>query len=401
MKTKLFLGAMLALVCGVALATATPHAGAFTYVMSSISDSSTLGFTLAALGTIGVFDTTTLLDVLRVQKSNTPFWLTKCFPFQINFETEKIAFDRVNEDYRRLAPFVSPNVQGKVMTREGSDMLAFKPAYVKPKHVVTPDDVIVRQPGEALGTGSLTREQRREAVVADILRRQKEMHLMTREWLAARAIIDGKVTIEGENYPKVTVDFRRDASLTVVLTGGAKWDAPTTAAPLADIKSARVAANTLSGAVIRDIVFGANAWALFSGIEAVQKLLDKQTRGSESDFTKMTDGFEDSVEYLGTLQGTGGAGLIRMWLYSGKYRDEAGTLQDILDTDTVVGVDFATVQGHRCFGAIADGRAGFQALDMFPKNWEDEDPWVEYLMTQSAPLMVPKQPNASFSIKVK
>lgn len=351
--------------------------------------------------TIGILDTVTLLEVQRVQKTPTSFWLEKCFPLQINFETEAIAFDRVNEDYRRLAPFVAPNVQGKVMAREGSDMLSFKPAYVKPKHIVDANEVIVRQPGEALMTGSMTQEQRRQAVIANLLARHKNMHLMTREWMAANAIINGKVTIEGENYPKVTVDFRRDASLTVVLTGGAKWDAPTTATPLADIKSARSAANTLSGAVIRDVIFGANAWALFSGFDEVQTLLSNQSRGSESDFTKMTDGFEDSVEFLGSIKGTNGAGLIRLWLYSGKYRDESDALQDILNTDTVVGVDFAAVQGHRCFGAIRDGKAGFKAMDMFPKMWEDEDPWAEYLMTQSAPLMVPKTPNATFSIKVK
>lgn len=363
-----------------------------------ISKEAMLGVGL--LGTIEVFDTTTLLSVLRTQKSPMSFWLTKAFPQQINFETEKIAFDRVNEDYRRLAPFVAPNVQGKVMSREGSDMVAFKPAYVKPKHIVDPNDVIVRQPGEALGTGSLTLAQRREAIIADILRRHKEMHAMTREWLAARAVIDGTVDIEGENYPKVTVDFRRDASLSATLLTTARWS-ESTSTPLTDIKTKRQAANTLCGAVIRDLVFGAGAWASFSAHASVTPLLDKNYRGSESDFTKMTDGFEDSVEYLGTLQGTGGAGLIRMWLYSGKYKDESDTLQDILNTDTVVGVDWGMVQGHRCFGAIRDGAAGFQALDMFPKNWEDQDPWVEYLMTQSAPLMVPKQPNASFKIKVQ
>lgn len=349
--------------------------------------------------TIGVFDTTTLLDVLRVQKAPKPFWLEKGFTKQINFDTEKIAFDRVSEDYRRLAPFVAPNVQGKVLTREGSDMVAFKPAYVKPKHVVDADDVLVRMPGEALGSGSLSQEQRRNAVVADILRRHKEMHVMTREWLAAKALIDGKVTIEGENYPKTTVDFRRDASLTIVLSGAAKWDVGT-ATPLTDIYNARKTANSLCGAVIRDVIFGADAWAYFTGFSAVSSLLDKQTRGSETEYTKMTDGFEDSVEYLGTLVGANGSGLVRLWMYTGKYRDESGTLVDILDSKTVVGVDWGMVDGHRCFGAIRDGRAGFKAVDMFPKNWEEEDPWQEYVMTQSAPLMVPKQPNATFSIKV-
>lgn len=387
-KLQHIVSAMLMFAVGVAYAAGVPMPFEIEHVLA-----------FGALGTMGVLDTSTLLEVQRVQKTPTSFWLEKCFPKQINFTTEYIAFDRVNEDFRRLAPFVAPNVQGKVMAQEGSDMLNFKPAYVKPKHIVEPDAVLVRKPGEALGSGSLTPAQRRDATVADLLARHKTMHAMTREWMAAKAIIDGKVTIEGENYPKVTVDFRRDASLTILLAGAAKWDQGT-ATPLNDIKAARIAANAKSGAVIRDIVFGANAWKLFSDNTDVQALLSTQTRGSDSDFTKMVDGFEDSVEYLGQLSGINGSGLIRMWLYSGKYRDEAGVLQDIMDTNTVVGVDFAAVQGHRCFGAIRDGKAGFQPLDMFPKMWEDEDPWAEYLMTQSAPLMVPAQPNATFSMKV-
>lgn len=353
---------------------------------------------IGLMGTLGVLDTATLLEVQRVQKTPLSFWLENGFKRQINFTDEYIAFDRVNEDYRRMAPFVAPNVKGKVLAREGSDMVAFKPAYVKPKHIIDINDPIVRQPGEALG-GDMTPQQRRDAIIAALLERHKNMHATTREILAARAIIDGKVDIEGENYPKVTVDFRRDSSLTITLTGAAKWDT-TTATPLLDIGNARKTSNGLCGAVIRDIIFGAEAWALFSDFADVKELLSEQSRGSESNFTKVVDGFDDQVEFLGEIKGVQGAGLLRLWMYSGKYRDENNVLTDILHTKEVVGVDWATLSGHRCFGAIRDGRAGFRALDMFPKIWEEEDPWAEYLMTQSAPLMVPGTPNASFKIRV-
>lgn len=346
-----------------------------------------------------LFDSVTLLEVQRVQRVPTSFWLEKCFPRQINFTTEKIAFDRVNEDYRRMAPFVAPNVQGKVMKLEGSDMVEFKPAYVKPKHIIDLDMPLERQPGEAIMPANVTPEQRRQAIIADILRRHKAMHMMRREWMAAKAIIDGKVTIVGDSYPAVTVDFRRDASLTGVLAGAAKWDQGT-ADPLANIRTYRGYCNSLSGAVVRDLVFGANAWQLFTGFAAVKDLLNNQARGSDSNFSKLSDAFEDSVEYMGLMVGSNGQGLVRMWLYNGKYRDENDTLQNLLDTNTVVGVDFSAVNGARCFGAIRDGSAGFQALDMYPKMWEDQDPWAEYIMTQSAPLMVPGQPNATFSLKV-
>lgn len=344
------------------------------------------------------YDLVTLIDVLKVQKRPMTFWLEKAFPNQINSTDDKIAFDRVNEDYRRLAPFVAPNVKGKVMAEEGYDTISFKPAYVKPKHVIDPDDVIVRRPGEAIG-GSLTPQQRRDAKVAEILDRHKSMHVMTQEWMAARAIIDASVTIVGDGYPAVTVDFRRDPSLSIALAGGARWSQGT-ATPLADIYNARAKCNELCGAVVRDVIFGKAALDYFTGFQAVKDLLKTDVRNSQTELSALADGFGDSIEYIGELRGQAGQGAVRIWLYTGQFKDEAGVLQLMLDTNTVVGADFNMVQGFRCFGAIKDGKAGFQALEMFPKVWEEEDPWQELLMTQSAPIMVPKQPNATFKIRV-
>ncbi|KAB7719866.1 major capsid protein, partial [Proteus mirabilis] len=126
-------------------------------------------------------------------------------------------------DDRKLAPFVVPNVAGRPQRMEGFEADTFTPAYSKQKDIVDYTMHIERQAGEALG-GSLTIEQRRQAVIAELLRRQKVKINNTWNWLGARAIIDGKVTIEGEDYPSQLVDFRRHPDLTIVLTGAAKWD---------------------------------------------------------------------------------------------------------------------------------------------------------------------------------
>lgn len=344
-----------------------------------------------------LYDTTTLLEVLRVQKGISPFWLG-FFPSQINFETEDIAFDKVNIDDRMLAPFVVPNVQGRAMGIEGYETMAFKPAYLKPKHVVDPNMLIPRQAGEALGTGSMSIEQRRNAVIAEISRRHRVMHENRWEWLAARAIIDGKVVIKGDDYPEKLVDFRRDASLTGVLTGTARWS-ETTATPLNDLKSKRVSVNSLCGARVSKHIFGADAWDLFSTRVDLRNMMDREKGGYDVNVSLMRDGYE-GLEYMGTIQGSNGAGRIEAWVNTAKYKDpETGNEEFFLDQKTVVGVSEA-VQGVRCFGAIKDKAARYQALSMFPKNWENEDPSVEYLMTQGAPLMVPKQPNATYSLKV-
>jgi len=344
------------------------------------------------------YDTTTLLEVLRYTRQPTNFFLDLAFQRQINFETPSISFDVVYGDDRKLAPFVVPNVQGRGSKMDGYEQRSFKPAYVKPKDVVDPNMLIERQPGEALGTGSLSNDQRRNAVIAELLRQHYVRHRNTQEWMAARALIDGKVTIKGEDYPETLVDFRRHASLSYTLTGGALWSAGT-ADPLANLKAARVNANVRSGARIQNHVFGGEAWDKFTARVNLKDLLDTRYKDSQSEIKTMTDGYE-GVEFIGTIRSLNDGGRMNVWVHTGKYIDETGSEQYMMDQNTVVGISPETVQGVRCFGAIKDAKANYRAIEIFPKNWENEDPSLEYLMTQSAPLMVPKQPDGTFSIKV-
>lgn len=337
---------------------------------------------------------TSLVTRTRVAPS---YWLDQFFQSQINFETEWIMFDKVYNDDRRLAPFVVPNVAGRPQSLDGFDTYRFKPAYSKIKDVVDYTMHMDRVPGEALG-GTLTIEQRRNAVKIELIRRQKIKHRNTQNWLAARAIIDGKVIIESDDYPRTLVDFRRDPSLTVTLTGAAKWD-QSTANPLQDLRDSRINANELSGARIRRWTFGANAWDLFCQRVDLREMMNKNYDGTKVRMTLIDEGYPDSVEYMGQISGIDGQGAIDIYVDTTRFVDKDGNTQFHLDQNKVVGVS-DMVQGVRCFGAIMDSKAGFQPLEIFMKNWEIEDPSHEYIMSQSAPLMVPKEPNATVSITV-
>lgn len=342
-----------------------------------------------------VYGTSELLEVSRFVKVLTPFWLS-FFPRQINFDTEEIFFDKVDQDYRRLAPLVVPNVQGRPMTIGGYSSLSFRPAYVKPKHIVDPNMVIERRAGEALGTGSMSLGQRRDAVIAEILRIHKTLLVNRNEWLAARALIDGSVTLSAEDYPTTTVNFQRHSSLTYTLLTTARWSV-STATPLADLDAARVNANNRSGARITKFVFGGTAWGYFAAHANVdlKNLMDRTFGGITGDVQRRWDGYEGQ-EYMGRLSGSLGGGLLEIWVDTSKYVDDAGNEQFFLDQKTVVGV--TDVEGIRCFGAIKDFDADLKPLEMFQKMWRNDDPSAEYILTQSAPLMVPKKPNASFKI---
>jgi hypothetical protein len=343
-----------------------------------------------------IFDTLTLMEVLRVQRPPTTYWLDSFFPRTVTFQTEEILFDTVI-DTRRLAPFVAPNVQGRVMREQGYSTKTFRPAYAKPKHVVTPQRAIPRRAGETI-TGSLSLQERFDAIVADNMRMENESLERLFDWMAAQAIVNGSVTVAGEDYPSVTVDFGRDASLSVIMSGAARWDQAGTSHPLADITAARQNAFNLGRSPINRLTFGLDAWAAFSTHAEITPLLSTLNRGSETVFnTAVPDAAP--YQFMGRLAGQGGAGLLDLYTYNDMYEDDTNTSVPYMDQKTVVGTG-SNINGIRCFGAIQDKRAGLIATDKFPKMWDVEDPSATYTMTQSAPLMVPATPNGTFRLKV-
>ncbi|TIV14113.1 MAG: major capsid protein, partial [Mesorhizobium sp.] len=74
-----------------------------------------------------------------------------------------------------------------------------------------------------LGPNAQTPQARYDAVKADILQYHRVAIERLWEWMAAKAIIDGKVVIEGKDMPQRLVDFGRAAGHTVVLGVGARW----------------------------------------------------------------------------------------------------------------------------------------------------------------------------------
>ncbi|QEG09435.1 major capsid protein [Proteus phage Saba] len=351
----------------------------------------------------GQYTTVQLLPVLRQVKSLPSFFLSY-FPNQINFTTDEVALDKVSDNYKRVAPFVAPNVQGRIIKEKGFTGVAFKPAYLKPKDVIDPSMAFPRRPGEDLAAGSLTPDQRFKMAVAESLKKQKIMIENSWEIMAAQALIYGYVDIESEDYPYRRVDFRRDPALTITTD----WTAGgiTSEKTFEDLRLGRQLVNdkSASGTVVRDYIFGQEAWDLFAKVNkdilfGDHGLMDTRFKGSETLVTRIQEGLE-GVEYLGRIAGVNGSGAMDIYVNTQKYFDQDNKEQYIVPQGGVVGVSRA-VEGYRCFGAIYDKKAGFQSLAMFPKQWEEEDPAVDYLMTQSAPLMVPRDPNTTFLIMVK
>lgn len=340
----------------------------------------------------GMYDTHTLLEVQEHLDPMPSFWLDLAFGQEMRFDSEWIDLEKI-EGHRTLAPLVVPTAEGVPIYRRAAEAKRFRSAYLKPKDPVTPDRAIKRRPGEALG-GSASMEAREDAIIGDIL--ETHRGAIERRWevMAARAIIDAKVTLVGDDYPETVIDFQRDAGQTVTLAGGSGWN-EAGADVVGNLNTWReLARKAKFGGRLSHLVLGKNVPTHF--IKAVKDtgLLDTQTRGTEGNTFKVGVREMEEVEYLGRFDGG-----LEVWVYSGYYEDASGNQVDVLDPDSIVMVG-PGVRGVRCYGAIMDRKAGYQSASMFPKMWEQNDPAGLWIMTQSAPLMVPMRPNCTLKAKV-
>jgi hypothetical protein len=345
-----------------------------------------------------LYGTATLLPVVRVAPVESAYWMDNFFTRELTFDTEQVMFDRI-QTYRRMAPFVSPVVQGRVMRSRGFETRAFRPAYVKPKHIVDPNRQFARTVGETPGLGSLSPAARWNQAIAENLREERNSIQRRENWMAAQAIIHGRVTITGEDYPTQVVDFLRDNGLTYIPVGTARWG-KADADPLGDIARLRTLAFKKSGSVITRLTMGLDAFDLFFADADVQKLLKTELGAipRTSDSVLSAFGSTDTpFEYRGVLQGANGQGRVEVYTYNETYEDEDYNEVAMMSSYDVIGTG-PGIQGVRCYGAIRDKRAGLQALKLFPKMWDQEDPSLTYTMTQSAPLPVPANVDNSFRI---
>ncbi len=309
-------------------------------------------------------------------------------------ESEEIHFD-IEIKRRKVAAFVAPTSQGQIIENDGFDTATFRPAYIKPKTPLRPKDSMTRAIGEGL-TPVFSNLQRRQASLAKVLFDHKDFVYRRLNLMAIESLVDGRVTVSGAGYQTKVVNFGRDASLSIVLSGAARWsEADST--PIDDLEAASERVHEVEGAEITDIVMDKVAAKYFRRNKQVKELLD--IRRAAGNPTAELGGLNLAGAPKG-MKFLGNFGSFNVWVYSDYYEHPVtGESTPVLAPGTVIGGSQA-IEGIRAFGAIHDEEAGMQAMPLFHKSWLNPDPSVRFVMTQSAPLVFPKRPNGSFSMKV-
>lgn len=342
---------------------------------------------------VDIFSTQVLNKTVEYLDRPASFLLDTFFGQVQTADTEEIFFD-IDKSKPRLTPFVSPLVAGKVVAESGYDTKSFKPAYAKDKRRFDPSAPLKRNIGETIG-GVLTPQQRRDAALSRSLTNQLENLTRREEVMASEALRLGQVTVSGDNYPTVVVNFQRDAALTVTLTGVNRWG-QAGIKPLDNLEDWASLVQTKSGAAAKTVIMDPAAWRLFRSSDDVKALLTIY-RGTNAAFQVdpiVRGQGNEKARFIGTI------GDFDVWVYNDVYTDDLGNTVPMLPTNTVILGSPVNVEGTRCYGVIQDEKAAYRAQRYFSKSWLEEDPAVRWLLLQSAPLVVPYRPNACFCATV-
>ncbi|MES2685750.1 MAG: major capsid protein [Pseudomonadota bacterium] len=339
-----------------------------------------------------IYSTVELVEVIDTAYKPVNFLRNVFFPEIQTFDTAAIAFDRLR-GARKLAPFVSPCVEGRPVRRNGFTTDSFSPAYIKPKMALTPCNSVSRMPGERIG-GGMSLAARRDLQIQNDFMQLVDMIDNRLEWMAAQAMTYGYVDVVGDDYPLVRVDFQRNANNAVILAGANLWSAAGTALPVSNLTTwAAVVAGNQGGSVT-DVVFGANVWANFSKTTEFKDLYKNvQVMGGPLPGILPTVMDDEQKIYHGQF------GQFRIWTYNGTYTDDTGATQFYIPPNDVVMVAKQTMRGVQAFGAIMD-HDSLEAAQYFPKMWKQNDPSVIYEMVQSAPLLIPRNVDSTFRATV-
>lgn len=352
-----------------------------------------------------IWDQRKTLGVMRETRPEPrPFsrFFTRAFPST----TEWIDFEKLPVKGRRLAPFVKPLGQGRGIYSDKARGFRFKPANVVIDEAVDPLRPLTYQPGidySMFDVNKLTPMQRLDLLKAAMTADALDAIERRKEWMRARAIIDGKVVCSYEDGDVVEVDFRRAAGHTETLTSGNRFGD----SGVSIMDKLQAIGDTMNdaefGGMYTSIEMGGLVWARMRKDTEILANMDKfRAVGGvvlERGITVSGDGSKRFKVGEITLGGASGQ-TVELFVNNETFEADNGAQTRYLAANAMSFTSTPeAIMGFDCYGMIVDRDAEYQALPVFPKNYLKGDRVkVEHLSFEAAPLPVPVNPNATYTL---
>jgi hypothetical protein len=339
------------------------------------------------------YDTIDLLGVIPSAKTPARFLRDRLFATNIvRFRERKIALDAIRED-QRVAPYVSPVIAGRPRRERGFETRYYEAPYVKEKSEIKMEDAFDRGPGESLG-GDQDPQARYDQAVGTLTAKHEERITRREELQAVELLRTGRITVSGDGYDTMQIDFLRASSQTKVLTSTARWSQAADA--LVDMQTWSFETQRIEygGPLTFWAMDPVAAQKFVANVIArgKDKMLDTTLRGSNGEIN-----FGPQAEQVYRI---GSANGMEFWCYQGQVELTEGSVTNILPDNTVIGVSPA-FRGALAYGAIRVSGV-LEPMSRYPRivGGPNQDPSTEHLVTESSPLCMAARVNASICVTV-
>lgn len=348
---------------------------------------------------VSIYEPRTMMGVIRKLPPVHTFFRSTFFFHEKTFVTKSVDMD-YKKGARKLAPFVSREIGGKVVPNTGYTTETYTPPFIAPDKVTTIDDILDRQPGESLYSGR-TPAQRAVIQMSEDFTDLREMILRREEWMCAQAMLTGKIVVLGEGV-KDTIDFRFTNLLDISKDAKRKWKGGTAQNKYADLKAWHEKVQKEGFTNCNVCIMASDVVTEFLVDEQIQKLLDVKNYALA--VIKPTQK-ENNVTYIGTIHELG----LDLYQYNEWYVDDWTDPANPVELPMVPAGTLMMASTHAkysmYYGAISilnqrtekwETVAGKYVPDTFIKKRPDR----RFLSLQSAPVPVPHEVDSWITVKV-
>ena len=348
--------------------------------------------------------TKTLTLLAAIEKTNpvTTFLRDRYFPSNANvdvFNTDEVLVE-YKDGNKKIAPFVSPRKNGRVIMRDGYAIESYAPANIAPKRALYIDDITKKGFGEALFS-NLTPEQSQGALIMKDIKDMTEMIKRREEAMAAETMISNGCVMKhyadkGDEYEEKEIHFYSGDSNPAVYTPSMDWS-NSQADILGDMY--QMAYFLLKdGNAATEIVVGSNVVDAILNNDAIYKQLDnRRYEVGKIEPVELPNGVTRVARLL--VKGHP----IDVLTYAATYEGEDGEDTPFIPANKVV--MSAPGAGHTSYGAVtqleqSDGQMHTYSGMLVPHYVADANNNSRSITLTSRPLLMPKTKNPWISADV-
>lgn len=334
------------------------------------------------------YDTGRMIQMLDQMLPTRTFLKSTFFNNVVTNDQEYVTID-IRKGKRRLAPFVAQRIGSKTVERIGYKTQVYKPPLVALDMIVTADDLVKRQPNEAI-FGAKPPMARMAEIMARDLRDLDEQITRREEWMCAQVLMTGKIPMIGEGVNDV-LDLSDEWHFEE-LKDMESWDDPINPDITGQLRKFQRQISQRCGMTARIGIVGSNA---------IEKLYHNQRWREEMKFFQVS-----FANYTPQAKGEGVTFVahipslnLDLYTYNEWYLDSDGVEKPMIDPNTLL-LGSAEAYTSMMYGCVIDPSLGAFATPRVPKSWIQQKPGERFLQISSRPMPVPHQLDAFMTIKV-